>query len=301
MYSNNNYGNYYRPAGFGGFSLFPTVIKNIMIINAVIFLVKNIILERIITGDGVPVEYILTRYFALMPLGQGFQIWQLITYQFMHHDFMHILFNMFILWMFGMEIENVWGPRKFLLYYLTCGVGAGLMHVLLSPMLTGVMLPTVGASGAIYGVMIAFAMLFPDRYIFLYFLIPVKAKYLIVFFILLELFSVGSFDFVARLAHLGGALVGFVFIMLDRNSSISLKGAFNSFKRSPSNASAFKKRGPFRQPDIVDADFYEINKKEEDKVDQEEIDRILDKISRSGYQNLTEREKKILFEASKKS
>lgn len=299
----NNYGNYYRPAGFGGFSLFPTVIKNLMIINAVVFLVNNILLQRIITGDGIPVDNIITYYFALMPIGHGFNVWQLITYQFMHHDFMHILFNMLMLWMFGMEIENTWGSRKFLFYYLTCGAGAGLFHVLLSPLITGRLLPTVGASGAIYGVMVAFAMLFPNRYIFLYFLIPVKAKYLIFFFILLELFSVGSFDVIARLAHLGGALVGFIIILIDSRSQISFRNFVNSFKKTTSGMQGqFRKKPASRGSEVRDAEFYEINNsKEEPKYDQAEIDRILDKISQSGYQNLTEHEKRVLFEASKKS
>lgn len=300
MYNDRDY---YRPTGFGGFSLFPPVIKNLLIINAIVYLVNNLFLANIII-DGVPGEYIITRYFALWPLGSdSFYIWQLITYQFMHGNFMHILFNMFMLWMFGLEIENFWGSKKFLIYYLTCGVGAGLMQILLAPAFSGLAGPTVGASGAIYGVLIAFAMLFPDRYIFLWFLIPVKAKYLIVFFIVLEFLSLGNMDLVARFAHLGGALIGFIYIMFDRNTNISFRRMFDSFKSTSSPKSQFRRKPRESGSYVEDAEFYEIDsrKKGGSEVTQEEIDRILDKISQSGYQNLTEKEKKILFEASKKS
>ena len=107
----------------------------------------------------------LTKYFALNPLGEGFQIWQLITYQFMHAGFTHILFNMFFLWMFGMEIEHIMGSQKFLIFYLLSGVGAGLFQLLISPLFIWRSRSNLGASGAVYGVMIAFAMFFPDRYI----------------------------------------------------------------------------------------------------------------------------------------
>lgn len=301
MYSDRDY---YRPTGLGGFSFFPPVIKNLLIINIAVFLVNNLLLGNILIED-VPANTIIDHYFALQPLGHGFYIWQLVTYQFMHANFTHIFFNMFVLWMFGMEIENLWGSKKFLFYYLTCGVGGGLVHLLFSPLVTGILAATVGASGAIYGVMVAFAMMFPDRYIFLWFLIPIKAKYLIAFFVVLEFLSVGSLDFVARFAHIGGAIVGFIFILLDSKSQFSLKSFFGSFKRSNSygskNPYQFRRRPFAKGNEVEDAEFYELNKKEETGVSQEEIDKILDKISQSGYQNLTEREKKILFEASKRS
>ena len=117
--------NYYRPAGFGGFSFFPPVIKNLLIVNGVVFFIQFIV-ENISFG-GVPGWFVLNNYFALNPVsGQysngvpfNFQIWQLITYQFMHGGFSHIFFNMFMLWMFGMEIENMWGSKKFLIFYLS--------------------------------------------------------------------------------------------------------------------------------------------------------------------------------------
>jgi membrane associated rhomboid family serine protease len=294
--------NSYRPGGFG-FSFFPPVIKNLLIINGVVFFLQ--IIMQGITFQGVPGNYFLDTWFALNPIGHNFQVWQLITYQFMHGGFTHILFNMFALWMFGIEIENLWGSKKFIYYYLLCGVVAGLFQIFLTPLLTGLVGPTIGASGAIYGVLIAFGVLFPNRYIFLYFFIPVKAKYLITFLILIEFFAISPGSNIAHLAHLGGALAGFIYILLDKNSNAAIKNIFNtsSFKiKKPYNpfggiSDSFK----HKEENVQEAKFYEIN--DEDKkedISQEQIDKILDKISQSGYQNLTDKEKKILFEASKK-
>jgi membrane associated rhomboid family serine protease len=169
-------------------------------------------------------------WFALNPLAEGFnfQIWQLITYQFMHGGFSHIFFNMLMLWMFGMEIENYWGSKKFLVYYLLCGVVAGLFQLFINPLLVDTPAVTIGASGAVYGVLIAFALMFPDSYIFLYFLVPIKAKYLIGFLIVLEFMLVDSAQSnVAHLAHLGGALAGFLFIMFDKSIDVPLKRMLN--------------------------------------------------------------------------
>lgn len=307
----------YKPSGFGGFSFFPPVIKNLLIINGVVFLLQKMIIGPMSIGE-LPGWYILNRWFALNPIGgidpagmeYNFQIWQLITYQFMHGDFFHILFNMFILWMFGIEIENMWGSKKFLYFYLLCGVVAGLAHILINPLISGHGAFTVGASGAITGVMVAFAMMFPNRLIFLYFLIPVKAKYFIGFLIILDILLISNPDNIARIAHVGGALTGFLFVILDPSIQSEFK---NMFRRSSSSTYGKPNRpfNPFggmaeklkrkEKGDIEDARFYEIkDEKEEEAVSQEEIDAILDKISQSGYQNLSAHEKKILFEASKR-
>ena len=306
---------YYRPKGFGGFSLFPPVLKNLLIINGVVFLLQQILAN--VTIGGVPGWYTFNRYFALNPISgidqvgnpYNFQIWQLITYQFMHGGFGHIFFNMFALWMFGMEIENLWGSKKFLIFYLLCGVVAGLSQLFLPLLFGEAMAPTIGASGAIYGVLIAFGMLFPDRYIYIYFLLPIKAKYLIGFLIILEFLLVNSAGSqIAHLAHLGGAVAGFIFIMLDSSIDVPLKRSWNRSGYSSSSGTGFT--NPFSGigdkfkkrygNNIEEAKYYDIDDKKDDKVSQAEIDKILDKISASGYQNLTEREKKILFEASKK-
>lgn len=299
--------NSYRPGGFG-FSFFPPVIKNLLIINGVVFFVQ-ILMEQVTFG-GYPGWYIVNKWFALNPItgidpaGKdfNFQIWQLISYQFMHGNFSHIFFNMFALWMFGMEIENMWGSKKFLGFYLLCGVVAGLFHLLISPLFGAPSAYTLGASGAIYGVLIAFALFFPNRYIFIYFLLPIKAKYLITFIILLDFLLINSGDSVARLAHLGGALTGLIYILVDKHSTVEIK---NLFRKSGFNNNEYNRFGSIKNPfkrkpkDIQEADYTDLNNQDQ-KISQEEIDQILDKISRSGYQNLTEREKKILFEASKR-
>ncbi|MBK7106150.1 MAG: rhomboid family intramembrane serine protease [Ignavibacteriae bacterium] len=297
--------NDYRPRGFGGFSFFPPVIKNILIINGIVFFI-SIIAQNIVVG-GVLLDNLITKYFALIPFSNtywNFMPWQLITYQFLHGGFSHIFFNMLMLWMFGMEIENIMGSKKFLIFYLLAGVGGGILQLLLG---TG-SAPIIGASGAVYGVMVAFAMYFPDRLIYVYFLIPVKAKYLIVFMMVIEFLSVGDASFVAHLAHLGGAVIGFLFVMLDRKNNYNFDRIFDNFKSKSSgsdNLNFKKKKSPFSfgKKDAEEVEFYDINSsnKNEEKISQETIDKILDKISQSGYQNLTEKEKKILFEASKKN
>ncbi len=301
---------YYKPSGIGGFSYFPPVLKNLLIANGIVFLLQ-VIASMIVYGytfGGQPVTYevLLSNYFGLNALGEGFQIWQLVTYQFMHGDFSHIFFNMFMLWMFGMEIEHVMGSKKFLIFYLLSGIGAGLLQLFLSPVLTGAMGVTIGASGAVYGVMIAFGMTFPDRYVFIYFLLPIKAKYLIAILMVFEFMAVNDPSLVAHLAHIGGAVTAFIFILLDKRNNFNFDKMFGSSKkRKPNQTSSFFKRPSYsvREDDVQEAKFYDItnnSSRDEDEVTQEEIDRILDKISQSGYQKLTEREKRILFEASKK-
>jgi membrane associated rhomboid family serine protease len=304
---------YYRPSGMSGFSFFPPVLKYILITNGAVYFIQIIsqmfIYAYTTGGQAVTYEYLLMKYFALNPLTSdgGFYFWQLITYQFMHGSFTHILFNMFMLWMFGMEIEHMMGSRKFLVFYLVCGLGAGIFQLLLPPLLSEGVGQTIGASGAVFGVMIAFAMYFPERYVFVYFLIPIKTKYLMAILVVIEFMSVGNQSVVAHLAHIGGAITGVILILMDRRKDLTRKNIFGSFKKPGSNFSAggfqnaFRKN-PFKQADVEDAKFYDINdnRKNEEQVNQEEIDKILDKISQSGYQNLSDREKKILFEASKK-
>ena len=309
--------NYYRP--FGGFRIFPPVIKYLLIINAAVFFLQ-VVGDRLIVSSGFTLSELIMKYFSLIPVNGivagtmggepivwHFYPWQLITYQFMHGGFAHIFFNMFVLWMFGMEVENLWGSKKFLYFYLTCGVAAGLSQLFIAPLFSAPA-PTIGASGAIFGVMIAFGMLFPDRYIFLWFLIPIKAKYLIGFLFVLEIFWIGNAGSdVAHLAHLGGAIAGFIYIMLDKRIDVPFKNMIN--RRSYGSGNQFT--NPFsgltdkfkqKMQNVEEAKYYDINQKkeEETEVTQEEIDRILDKIGESGYQNLTEKEKKILFDASKK-
>jgi membrane associated rhomboid family serine protease len=291
---------YYRPGMYGGFSFFPPVIKYLMIINGLVYLIQIFLGQFYFTdsfGRPKTLENYLIQYFALMPIGKGFLPWQLLTFQFMHGSFTHILFNMLYLWMFGTELENLWGSRKFLIYYLTCGIGAGLTQLFLSPIFEGSVGPTVGASGGIYGLLMAFAIFFPRRPIYLYFFLPIPAMYLIGFMILLELFSIGDLSLTAHLAHIGGAFIGVMYILIERKFNWSIDGVIESF--------LYRRRMKYystKNSRFQDVEFYEIDehKKSDEEINQEVIDRILDKISKYGYQSLTEEEKRILFEASKK-
>jgi membrane associated rhomboid family serine protease len=292
-YSNASY---YRPSFFGGFQFFPPVIKYLLISNVAVFLFASLFGD--VTLGGFPMSRLISQVFFLYPLGGGFQIWQLFTYMFMHGGFMHILFNMFALWMFGMELENTWGSKKFLTYYLACGLGAGVSNLLFGP-LFGAAGPTIGASGAIYGVLIAFGMMFPTRPIFIYFLLPIQAKYFVTFYILLEMYAgiTGTMDGIAHFAHLGGAAVGLVYMLIDQRR-LPLE-RFWSRTREQFAPRERVNEYSYQKKNVSDADYYDV-RGEEEQVSQQQIDEILDKISQHGYQSLSEKEKKILFEASKK-
>jgi len=298
-------GTYYRPSFMGGFRFFPPVIKALLISNVAVWLIIDFVLSPFaIGGERIGGEGLLTRYLALWPLGDNFYPWQLFTYMFLHGGFAHIFFNMLALWMFGMELENTWGSRKFLIYYLLCGLGAAISNVLVAPLI-GQVGPTVGASGAVYGVLVAFGMLFPDRPIYIYFLLPIRAKYFVAIYMAMEVFQgvTGTSDGVAHFAHLGGAAVGLLYVLVDRGTlpfGSWLRGLTTRHEEVPLGYRRFN-----RTPEEVhEAKFYDIKTGQQRKggkdITQEDIDAILDKISAGGYQSLTEDEKRILFEASKK-
>lgn len=188
-----------------GFSNMPPVVKNLLIINVVVFLIKTFFL---VNKPDLQEIYAMG---ALFPIQSGlFRIWQPITHLFMHGDWMHILFNMFTLWMFGRMLENLWGSKRFLQVYITSGLGAAAAHLLTSAS------PALGASGAVMGLMAAFAYLFPNTEFYIYGLFPIRAKYLIGGLVLIDLFGglYNSGDRIAHWAHLGGALTGFLMVFL---------------------------------------------------------------------------------------
>ena len=146
---------------------------------------------------------------ALWPVGHGFWPWQIGTYAFLHGSFNHLFFNMLGLWMFGGELEQVWGQKRFVQFYAASVVAAALTQLLVNALL-GTVAPTIGASGGLFGLLLAFAMIFPNRIILLFFVIPMKAKYLVALYGLLELYQ-GAYVLnsgVAHFAHLGGMLGG---------------------------------------------------------------------------------------------
>lgn len=260
----------FRPSSY---KLLPDVVKNLLIINGILFLADQVLTSKF--------GYSLSEKFGLYyPTSQHFHWTQFLTHLFLHGSIMHILSNMFALWMFGNALENYWGSKRFLIFYLVCGLGAALIQTLATGWEIGQMktvidqyaahpsftdfeallkrynglvqpsnydyfnnvfsnyhdnatyanqsvkaayellnakadIPTVGASGAVFGVLLAFGMLFPNTLLYLYFAIPIKAKYFVILYGLFELYSGfknDPTDNVAHFAHLGGMLFGFILI-----------------------------------------------------------------------------------------
>ena len=214
----------YRPPST--ISLIPPVIKNLLIINALVFV------GQFSLGE------LLLQWFALWPVGTPdaipqagemaavpqFYPWQLVTSAFMHGGVGHLLFNMFALWMFGMRIEHALGARRFLFFYLACVLGASLLQLLVTsaPFLFGIgemaIVPTLGASGGVLGVLAAFGLLYPDEPIYLYFFVPIPAKWLVLGMAAFDLYAgvSGTQAGVANFAHIGGMLVGAMLIQYWR-------------------------------------------------------------------------------------
>ena len=172
---------------------------------------------------------IMIIHFGLWPLGTagmqtgfaggipGFAFWQVLTYGFLHGGLLHLFVNMFALWMFGTALERFWGSRPFLTFYLVCLIGAGLIQLIVATMAVGQgsVYPTVGASGAVFGILLGFAMMFPNQPLMLIFLpVPIKAKYFVILYGGFELYAgvTGSMSGVAHFAHLGGMAFGWLVI-----------------------------------------------------------------------------------------
>ena len=339
----------------GGFNILPPGVKNLLIINILAFFATFVFLK---TGRAD-----LTELFGLhFPGATNFHVWQFVTYMFMHANFSHIFFNMFALWMFGAAVENTWGTKRFLIYYFITGLGAALVHYLITffqihPMLTLLnqfldspsletyrylaenakdirfhdMLSNnlmvlqqnpgsldeivnitanakaqyldsfniIGASGAVYCVLLAFGMLFPNDYIYVYFMLPIKAKWFVIIYGVIELVTgLSTSDGIAHFAHLGGMIFGLIVILLWRRNERNHNGWI-----MPEKEKTFRLR---RKKDKyyvstesgrpLSDEEYNAKRLEEKK----ETDRILDKISKGGYESLSSEEKDFLFKQSQK-
>lgn len=304
----------------------PTITKNLLIINVLAFLATMVFPSLTDMGG--------LHFF----LASDFNVVQLFTYMFLHAGFTHILFNMFGLWMFGRVMESVWGPKKFLFYYLSCGVGAGLMQelaqfiqfymmikadyptaslaeIMQAGHLNGMLLngwTTVGASGAIYAILLAFGMTFPNERIFIFPLpLPIKAKWFVIFYAAIELFSAisNSNSGVAHMAHLGGMLFGFLMIRYwNRHPGYgygpnngkqffdNLKNKFDQYRTKYESHNSDRSQSAKNTNQTRYETDWEYNARK--KANQDEIDRILDKIRKSGYDSLTKEEKQKLFDSS---
>jgi membrane associated rhomboid family serine protease len=187
-----------------GFGMMTPGVKNLLLANIGVF-----ILQMFAPG----LDRVMIEYFGLVPILalQHLFIWQFVTYMFLHGGLGHIFFNMFALWMFGVELERTWGTREFLKFYFLTGIAAGLSTAVFS---WGSNIPTIGASGAIYGILAAYALFFPDRYVYLYLLFPIKMKYLAIILGVLEFVAARNQaqSGIAHVAHLGGMVVGYFYL-----------------------------------------------------------------------------------------
>ncbi len=239
------------------------IVPTLIFINIVVFIIQNIFSDFFIY------------YFSLIPLfvTKKFFLWQFFTHMFLHGNFFHLFFNMFSLFIFGINLESVWGSKKFLSYYIVSGLGGGILHYIINPYSP---IPSIGASGAIYGVLLAYGLTFPESILYINFFIPVKAKYAVLIFGVMELvFGItGTASGIAHFAHLGGLLSGLLYLKLERFIS--------------KNISGIKKMRVYKNFEDMEND-----------RKRERLNELLDKISLSGYNSLTEMEKFELDDLSR--
>ncbi len=256
--------------GMGG--MLPPAVKALLIANGIIFLIQELLGASVM--------------FNLLGLTPGMfwrgYLWQPFTYMFLHGSFSHLLFNMLALWIFGSSLESLWGLRKFLRYYFLTGVGAALSNCLLTPS-AGVSI--IGASGAIYGLLAAYGLLFPNSIIYISFLFPIRAKYLVLIFGFFEFITSismmqGANSPVAHLVHLGGMVIGVIYLKYQT----LLRWGARKAKKVQHEKKAVKQQMMYQS---------------EEKLRQE-VDDLLDKINEVGIGNLTNWERKRLKQASEK-
>lgn len=296
---------------------FPPFIKFLLFANVAVFVLENVFLSGLSYG-GTRLDVLLMQWFALMPIDSGFLPWQLVSYQFMHGSIGHLFFNMLALWMFGMELENLWGTRRFAMYYVLSGIAAGATHIVVSMLMGGPGAPTVGASGSIMGVLLAFGLTFPTRPVMMFpIFFPIPARIFVLLYAGLDLVMglMNTNDGVAHFAHLGGALGGWLLLRFGAPLFRLADGRTTSMPRG------------LTDEDMIDVQYRDIPRErvrydyqsqtaiappppvrtstptrfvvDGESITQETIDEILDKISQAGYHSLTEHEKRILFEVSR--
>ncbi|MFY0684434.1 MAG: rhomboid family intramembrane serine protease [Balneola sp.] len=270
-----------------GFMRMPIAIRTIIAINAAFFVIQSL--------GGSALNSWLVPNFGFDPSFPTVftQPWRLITYSFLHGGFFHFLFNMLWLWWMGRAVEETIGPRSFTVVYLGATILGALLDAGLAQIFGGALV--IGASGAVTGILVAFAMLYPRTPIMLFLLPPIEARFFVVGWIAIDVLFLGSGDNVARLVHIGGALGGYLLIKAHQNGTDLSKVIryfeylFGRLKPSPSTKPKNKNMSIVKDVEIVE------------EVDQSELDEILEKISKSGYDALTKEEKQKLFELSKKN
>lgn len=282
-----------RPTGIGfSFSLSPWV-KRLLIANTAVFFLTFIVGQAF-----------LFEWLAFVPARVLTRPWGMFTYMFLHAGFWHLFFNMLMLFFFGPPLEEKWGSREFIKYYLLCGLGGVALSFLF------VSNPIVGASAAVYGVMLAFAMNWPDSPIYIWGIFPVKAKWLVTFLFVVSFFSAlsDSGGNVAHFAHLGGFAAGFFYLksdwrMANRLERIRKSARQRRFAIVPRREDA-QGNGPGRGVQRNREDRARPGKRMRERDEEallDAVDRVLDKISESGIGSLTQEERRLLDEVSKRS
>ncbi len=261
------------------FSLTPWV-RGLIIANAVIYLLRI----TVFTGPWFP------EYFAFSPDQAARHWWTFLSYMFVHGGFLHLAFNMLMLFFFGPAVEERMGGSAFGLYYFTCGLGGAVFSFAVSALMP--VTPFVGASAAVFGVSLAFAMHWPDAPIYVFPLpVPIKAKWLVIFLATINLVAAisGARDGVAHLAHLGGFLFGFIYL---RSEEAVMRRARNALRRHAA-------RPPSRARQREDSPEQPQEPPPPEPSAYDELDRVLDKISATGLESLTPDERRLLDDASR--
>lgn len=270
----------YSSRGFGFSYMLTPVVKRLLIANAVVFA-----LTLLVTPE------VMFEWFAFQPRRIILRPWGPFTYMFLHGDLMHLAVNMLVLFFFGPPLESRWGEREFLRFYVLCGLGGVALSYLFLPAWV------VGASAACYGLMLAFAMNWPDLPIYVWGIFPVKAKYLVGFLFVLSLLSAtqGSSGGVAHFAHLGGLLTGYIYLKADWRTGQQLERIKRGVIRTRRLAIVPRDEEGEEHPGVGAG-----RSRGEDPRLYDKVDAVLDKISAEGMSSLTREELALLDEVSKR-
>ncbi len=272
-----------------GFLSMPPVIRTIIAICVVVFVVMTLF-GRVVSQPILNLFWLLPDPFTAFT-----QPWRFITYIFLHGGGFHLIFNMLWLWWMGRMVEETVGPRTFSVIFFGAGIGGALMQVAFAAAFGAN--PVIGASGAVLGIMVAFAYLFPTAPIMLLFLPPIEARFFVAGWIALDTLLLGSGDNVARLVHLGGAGTGFLLTKMHYEGydlSALIRPIEQIFKGKGGSKKKKKKKSRSDMYSVADVEIME-------EKDVDELDEILEKISKKGYDGLTAEEKKKLFDLSKRN
>jgi len=257
-------------------------VKKLLIANTVAFLVTMVVGREFIFN-----------WFSFQPSDFFFRPWGAVTYMFLHGDFMHLFGNMLVLFFFGPPLESKWGSDEFIKYYMICGMGGVFLSLFF------VSYSIIGASAAVYGVMMAFAMAWPDAPIYFWGIFPIKAKYLVAFFFLITFTSAfgGAAGGVAHFAHLGGFLAGFLYLKTDWKAAQQIQ---KMSRAARSRRFAIVPRDDKEEEEAAGGRGRDIEGEQRESTMLDAADKVLDKISAEGMSPLTDDERRLLDEVSKK-